>query len=109
MIRAANSGWPVLFANLHAADVQTTVQVYWDTLAKAADLADDVLADCRRWTGFLKRIYVAETDAEAERDVRGPIERLVDRNGAGRRGRGASPSRIGLAWLAPPTRSCRTA
>jgi alkanesulfonate monooxygenase SsuD/methylene tetrahydromethanopterin reductase-like flavin-dependent oxidoreductase (luciferase family) len=77
LIRAANRGWPVLFANLQAADVQTTVQVYWDTLASVSHLADDVLADCRRWTGFLKRIYVAETDAEAERDVRGPIERLV--------------------------------
>jgi alkanesulfonate monooxygenase SsuD/methylene tetrahydromethanopterin reductase-like flavin-dependent oxidoreductase (luciferase family) len=66
----------VLFANLHAADVDKTVRVYWETLATAG-LAADVLADCRRWTGFLKRVYVAETDAEAERDVRGPIERLV--------------------------------
>ncbi len=76
LIRAADHGWPVLFANLHAGDVQKTVQVYWDTL-EHADLAPEALADCQRWTGFLKRIYVAETDAEAERDVRGPIERLV--------------------------------
>jgi alkanesulfonate monooxygenase SsuD/methylene tetrahydromethanopterin reductase-like flavin-dependent oxidoreductase (luciferase family) len=76
LIRAANYGWPVLFANLHAGDVQKTVQVYWDTLEQA-NLPTEVLADCLRWTGFLKRIYVAETDAEAERHVRGPIERLV--------------------------------
>lgn len=76
LMRAATRGWPVLFANLHAADVQKTVQVYWDTLASAGHSAE-ALADCRRWTGFLKRIYVAESDAQAERDVRGPIERLV--------------------------------
>jgi len=50
--------------------------VYWDTLDRAG-LAPETVADCLRWTGFLKRIYVAETDAEAERDVRAPIERLV--------------------------------
>src|SRR5579871_2110339 len=76
LIRAAERGWPVLFANLHAGDVQKTVQVYWDTLDRAG-LAPETVADCLRWTGFLKRIYVAETDAEAERDVRAPIERLV--------------------------------
>jgi alkanesulfonate monooxygenase SsuD/methylene tetrahydromethanopterin reductase-like flavin-dependent oxidoreductase (luciferase family) len=76
LIRAAQRGWPVLFANLHAADVQKTVQVYWDTLPTAG-LSAETLADCHRWTGFLKRIYVAESDAEAERHVRGPIERLV--------------------------------
>src|SRR5690242_7946451 len=59
LIRAAERGWPVLFANLHAGDVHKTVQVYWDTLDQAG-LAPEVLSDCLRWTGFLKRIYVAE-------------------------------------------------
>lgn len=68
-------GWPLFVGPWSPAEVQERLAPYWSTLLRSGH-SEQVLAECRRWTGMMKWIHVAESDAQAKEDIHGVVERL---------------------------------
>lgn len=68
VLETARRGWPVLFGKWDAEETARRLAPYHATLASSGHSAD-VVATARRWTGTMKWIHVAETDALAATHV----------------------------------------
>ena len=74
MVAAARKGWPLLLARWDPDELAQRLVPYHRALADAGH--DPVVVEtARRWTGILKWIHVADTDAEAAAHVDATVAR----------------------------------
>lgn len=77
LIDTAERGWAALVSLWTAADAKELIRPYFEALESAGHSAETV-ANCREWTGIMKWIHVAETDAEAKAELETTIDRWLE-------------------------------
>lgn len=76
IVDTARKGWPVFVGKWDAPETARRLAPYHDALARSGH-DPEVVATARRWTGTMKWIHVAETDAEARSHVEASIGRWL--------------------------------
>jgi alkanesulfonate monooxygenase SsuD/methylene tetrahydromethanopterin reductase-like flavin-dependent oxidoreductase (luciferase family) len=72
VVRSAERGWPIFTGRFPPERTGRQWALYRETLARARH-PPRVEQECRDWCAMLKIVYVAESDAQAERDIAEPL------------------------------------
>ena len=76
VLRAAQRGWPIFTGRFPVERTGHQWRLYAEALG-AANHPARVQQECRDWSAMLKLVYVADTDAQAQREIAEPLEQYL--------------------------------